>query len=333
MTEYNSWAEQECRIACKRENPDFNFDDNESFDYGCSCYKSALKAYNSLLEDGHSGFSFSVTKDILIRLMNGQPLTPITDEDFFIVERGTEEFPAQSPAYLKKRGLKSSLQCPRMYSLFRNETLDGKVTYHDNDRSYFVDVESPSDKYHSWDRFIDDMFPITMPYYPKDGKYVIYAQTFLTDENNGDFDTQGILYVETPSGEKVDIGIYRTEKNGKMVDITKEEYDELLKKRIDTLDKKVADHLLWTLISNSSCDSDIEIREKKWSNADESYKDYCRTHLTELCGFFNNPENYRYNTFVIIQALCHGHDDKYSDVPELCKIADYLKVIRHDLGI
>ena len=39
-----SWAEQECRLACKKENPDFDFD-SDDFDYGCSCYKSALKAY------------------------------------------------------------------------------------------------------------------------------------------------------------------------------------------------------------------------------------------------------------------------------------------------
>ena len=54
------WAEQECRIACKKENPDFNFD-SKDFDYGCSCYKSALKAYKSLCKDGHSGASFNFT--------------------------------------------------------------------------------------------------------------------------------------------------------------------------------------------------------------------------------------------------------------------------------
>ena len=63
------WAEQECRLACKRENPDFDFDGND-FDYGCSCYKSALKAYKSLVEDEHSGMSFSFTRDILERSCN-----------------------------------------------------------------------------------------------------------------------------------------------------------------------------------------------------------------------------------------------------------------------
>ena len=161
-----NWAEQECRLACKRENPDFDFD-SDDFDYGCSCYKSALKAYKSLCEDGHSGTSWGFTKNILIKLMEGQPLTPITDEDFFIVKSGIQ---FESDESLKERGLKSSLQCPRMHSLFRDETLDGKVIYHDNDRAYYVNVEDPSDTFHSWTGFLDEMFepyrkaiPVSVP--------------------------------------------------------------------------------------------------------------------------------------------------------------------------
>ena len=74
-----NWAEQECRIACRKENQDYDFD-SDNFDYGCSCYKSALKAYKSLCEDGHSGCSFNITKNILLKLMEGQPLTPITKQ-------------------------------------------------------------------------------------------------------------------------------------------------------------------------------------------------------------------------------------------------------------
>ena len=229
----SNWAEQECRIACKRENPEFDFDSDE-FDYGCSCYKSALKAYKSLMEDGHSGYSFGLTKQILIRLMDGQPLTPITDADFFSVERGTEAYPMESEEYLEKRGLKSSLQCPRMSSLFREETLDGKVSYRDVDRAYYIDIENPSLTYSSWCGFLDEMFPITMPYVPNRNKYKIYSQTFLTDKKHGDFDTRGILYVITPESKRVDLNIYQTEgDDGEWKDITKEEYEKLLSMRID----------------------------------------------------------------------------------------------------
>ena len=52
----NEWAEREVEIACKKENPNW---DGKSFNYGCSCYQSALKAYESLCEDGQSGTSFN----------------------------------------------------------------------------------------------------------------------------------------------------------------------------------------------------------------------------------------------------------------------------------
>ena len=114
-------AEQECRLACKKENPNFDFD-SDDFDSGCSCYKSALKAYKSLVEDEHSGMSFSFTRDILERLMRHEPLTPITDDDF---KGGSLIY---SDEDLASMGLKSEIQCPRMSSLFRKETVDGKVT-------------------------------------------------------------------------------------------------------------------------------------------------------------------------------------------------------------
>lgn len=322
-----NWAEQECRLACKRENPDFDFD-SDDFDYGCSCYKSALKAYKSLCEDGHSGTSWGFTKNILIKLMEGQPLTPITDEDFFIVKSGIQ---FESDESLKERGLKSSLQCPRMHSLFRDETLDGKVIYHDNDRAYYVNVEDPSDTFHSWTGFLDEMFPITMPYTPEKGKYKIFAQTFLTDKKNGDFDTRGILYLETPKGEKVYVDIYETERDGEWVRISGTEYNELLKKRIDKVSFRVADKILWTLISNSSQESEITRREKAYDTRDKKKKDKDIEKLRSLCRFFDHPENCKYNTFGMRQALCRGDEELYKDVPSLVKIASFLKKLLSEL--
>lgn len=233
-----NWAENECRIACKRENPNFDFDNTEAWDYGCSCYKSALKAYNSLMEDGHSGMSFSITKNILIRLMNGQPLTPITDEDFFSVERGTEDWPADSEEWLKEHGLKSDLQCPRMSSLFREEKLDGTITYHDNNRAYFIDIDDHAWTYHTSSKFLDEMFPITMPYMPPVNPYKIYTQEILTDKKNGDFDTRAFLYMISPEGEKIELNIFEAEIDRKWVKITKDEYIERFNKRIDENPKK-----------------------------------------------------------------------------------------------
>ena len=320
---YN-WAESEVRLACKKENPDYNFDSDE-FDYGCSCYKSALNAYRILMEDGHSGASFGFTKNILIRLLNEMPLTPITDEDFFTMANGTEVYPLESPEYLKEKGLKSSIQCPRMFSLFREETLDGKVSYHDIDRAYCIDIECPSNTYHSYTRFIDEMFPITMPYFPKKGKYKIYEQTFLTDKKNGDFDTKGIFYVVTPEGDKVDVNIFRTtDENGNWKNISEEEYDKLLFKRKDKLNEKIAEHIIWTLISNSASDEEVKRRKKAYDKRDKYLKDKDFKELSILCEFFNNPDNWKYNTFEMIQALCTGEDFMYKDIPQLVHIAKYL---------
>ena len=200
----NEWAEKEIEIACKKENPNW---DGKSFDYGCACYQSALKAYKSLCEDEHSGYSFGLTKNILIRLMEGLPLIPITDDDFTNVKPEIWE----SPEYLKEYGLKSNLQCPRMSSLFREETLDGKITYTDVERTIMYDATGCC---HSSiaSRLVDEMFPITMPYYPKVGKYKVYGETFYmengidkTAEHTGTYNLVKIYYIITPNNERIEV--------------------------------------------------------------------------------------------------------------------------------
>lgn len=218
-----AWAKREIELACKHENPDW---DGKEFDYGCACYQSALKAYESLMGDGHSGMSFGFTKNILIRLMEGLPLRPITDEDFF--DNRGEIICLEAEEDLRERGLKSHTQCPRMSSLFREEALDGKITYSDINRYYCIDVHNPNISYSNGtaNRIIGEMFPISMPYYPQKGKYKVYTEDFLTDVKNGDFDTKAFFYCITPEGEKVEINRFFAEKDYKWVEISKEEYEQ-----------------------------------------------------------------------------------------------------------
>ena len=315
------WAEQECRLACKKENPNFDFD-SDDFDYGCSCYKSALKVYKSLLEDEHSGMSFSFTRDILDRLMRGEPLTPITDDDF---KDGHIIYDTDDLASMR---LKSEIQCPRMSSLFRKETIDGEVTYHDLDRAYCIDIEKPSETFScSATDIVDELFPIKMPYLPKREKYKVYVQTFLTNKKNGDLDTRGIIYLITPDGKRIDINRYYTEKNGEMVEISKDEYDELLEKRVDKICNITAEQLLWTLVSNSSSDEEIERREKMWKSLSSSARNDIESSLREMCVFFENPENYKYNTFEVHQKLCRGNFDLFKDINKLVEIGVFLQNI------
>ena len=315
------WAEQECRLACKKENPNFDFDSND-FDYGCNCYKSALKAYKSLLEDEHSGMSFSFTRDILDRLMRGEPLTPITDEDF---DGGSLIYDADD---LASMGLKSEIQCPRMSSLFRKETIDGEVAYHDLDRAYCIDIEKPSETFScSATDIVDELFPIKMPYLPKREKYKVYVQTFITNKKNGDLDTRGIIYLMTPDGKRIDINRYYTEKEGKLVEISKDEYDKLLERRLDKISDTTAEDLLWALIYNSSSDEETKRRKTLWESLSPSIKNDMESSLREMCTFFEDPDNYKYNTFSIHQNLCKGKFDSFKDIDELVTIGEFLQNI------
>lgn len=217
MSDKLDWAEREVAIACETENP--NKKDRE-FDYDCACYKSALKAFKTLCDDGHSGLSMKITQSILNRLINGQPLTPIEDTDDIWYER--HHYKDSNKLY----------QCKRMSSLFKDVYADGTVEYSDNNRLYCVNINNPNDMYYSGlvRRIVDKMFPITMPYMP--GTPIkVYCEDFLTDERNGDFDTIGVLYaLKTENGkqEKIEINrFFREPKDNEeydWVEISKEEY-------------------------------------------------------------------------------------------------------------
>lgn len=232
MTE---WAEREIAAACKRENPNW---DGKSFDYGCSCYQSALKAYKSLMGDGHSGCSFNVTANILKKLLNNIPLSPITDEDFFSDNYESLE----SDESLKARGLKSDIQCPRRSSLFRYEDLKGNVKYTDIDRCYCIDAESPSDIYSSGiDKFIDELYPIKMPYIPSAKPFKVYVRTWLTDKAHGDFDVQEVIgYIDQKDQwHSWNIFLYHDADRTKIITDACERV-KLRESRIDKVEDKIA---------------------------------------------------------------------------------------------
>ena len=209
------WAEREVQIACKRENPDRK---EGEWDYGCACYESALKAFNSLMEDGHSGASIGFTKQILNRLIDGKPLTPIEDtEDVW------NECPRDNRGY-------TTYQCKRMSSLFKYVYPDGSVKYSDVDRIVCVDFYN-GNTYHNGfiSRIVDDMYPIAMPY-SANGIYKVYCIDFLYDPKNGDFDTIAIKYIITPEDNVIGIHRYFKESDNGFVEIDWEEYITRLNK-------------------------------------------------------------------------------------------------------
>ena len=214
------WAKREVEIASKIK----KYDDECDCNYMNAVYKSALKAFESLCEDGHSGASIMITKKILNRLIDGKPISEIEDTDDVWVIVGDDEE-------------KEKYQCTRMLSLFKNVYKDGKVEFHDNDRVYCVNVDNGS-TYHFGliNRIIHKMFPIEMPYYPSDKAYKVYCKDFLTDKKNGDFDTVGISHVIKPNGTEVYINRYFKCDDGiddNFVEIDYDTYMERLNRRIE----------------------------------------------------------------------------------------------------
>lgn len=160
MTE---WAKNEIEIACKRERGDKNPDE---WDYGCACYESAYKAFLSLMDDEHSGFSIGVAKSILNRLIDGKPLSPIEDTPDIWDDDAICEFDNCT-----------TYQCKRMSSLFKDVYKDGTVKYHDVNRFYCCDRDNHNvcGWYNGFiSRLLDTLFPIAMPYNPASKPWYVY---------------------------------------------------------------------------------------------------------------------------------------------------------------
>ena len=231
------WAEREIELACERERGNAP---EEDWNYGCACYESALEAFKTLCNQGHSGMSIKFTQGILNRLIDGKPLIPINDSDFF---EGQEDMIQSDETYLKDHNLRSDLQCPRMTSLFRKETLDGKVSYIDVDRTIVVDERGFSYRSSLASKLLDELYPIKMPYYPPDKPYKVHMTDFLFDPKNGDFDTLAVFYIIDPEGNKIVINRYFREPHENeiettfgWVEITEEEY---LKRKAVAVNREV----------------------------------------------------------------------------------------------
>lgn len=301
--------EKEVERICKEINPNW---DGASFDYDCSCYKSALKAYKSLAEDGHSGFSWAFTASILKRMVDGLPLTPITDEDF--------DAPDAMHGPINDDGTVTT-QCPRMSSLFKDEKPDGSISYHDLYRQYCYNIEFPDDTFGcKEERIVDELFPITMPYYPTGKKFKVALREFLCDKDNGDFDHVSIEYVITPDNEKIIIGKYYKEENDVKIEISKEEFEADEKRRIDTIEKKVAHRLFFEL-------------EDKITILTQSQKDEIIGELEKLCTIFKdvNPDYRRYS---FLRTLVGNMNDINSNEKEMFKeIIDYVQKLKREYVI
>lgn len=220
------WAKKEIEIAKKERKED---EPERVFRYGALCYASALRAFESLAKDGHSGMSIGLTKQILNRLIDGKPLTPIED---------TEDMWRE--CWKKEDNSVITYQCKRMGSLFKDVYEDGTVKYQDTERAYCINIsESDTPYYNGFNMGIyNELFPITMPYMPEDGHDVIICDELLTDPKNDDYDTKAILYVKRANGERIDINRYFKETDDGFEEISEKEYRE--REKMDEERKKQA---------------------------------------------------------------------------------------------
>ena len=161
-------AELKIKEACQRENPDW---DGKSFDYGCSIYQSALKAFKSVCDDNHSGVSYGFTKQVLNRLLDELPLKAITDDDFEVSE-------------IQWNDEETNYSCKYSFSIFKTvDKKTGEVEYRDIHRVTCKDVKNGG----YWNigvisRYIAKKYPITMPYYPTHSPRFVVEVEELEDD-------------------------------------------------------------------------------------------------------------------------------------------------------
>ena len=223
-----SWAEREVALAIEREH-EFERKDAEEhgkkynpkdFSYGGEIYKSALKAYRSLAEDGHSGMSWSFTREVLMRLMKGRPLTSLQGTD--------DEWTESSGNWYQNR---------RCSSVFKHVNGDGTVKYTDND--YVVCIDDENGHTHHFGLLNNEVYnrwPIAFPYMPSEKPYKVYDRTFdSVNAEQGFFDTVACLRIEEPDGTVHAVNKFWKEVDDHFEEITKEEYDLRLESYMNKL--------------------------------------------------------------------------------------------------
>lgn len=185
------WAKNEVAIAMDKERKAADKEGTVGVGYANSCYQSALKAYHCMCEDDHSGMSWSITANILIRLLRDSPLTPIEEDE---------------DCWSSKDSLSGEEQCLRRFSLFRREQQDGTYKYNDIDLvcTCYVEKDHFCTCTSNKGDIIAEMFfgpLIKFPYYPSTDRYQVRMIEFdnLCDEHGNE-----ICYVisaKSPYGE------------------------------------------------------------------------------------------------------------------------------------
>lgn len=205
------WARQEVQLA----KAELKRNKNDEAQYMIACYDSALRAYEKLMKDGHSGTSFAITRGILEKLMNEIPLMPLEDTEIM----WNHAYDCENESVFQHKRM------PSVFKIVNKKT--GAVRFSDNDRILCKNLLGPDSTYfysNFISRIIDGMFPIEFPYTPTKEKYIVYVTEFLMDSANGDFDTMNLVSVKLPTGDARPLNLYYKEENGRWSLITQDEW-------------------------------------------------------------------------------------------------------------
>lgn len=219
--------EVEYAIECERkgaiEENDYTF-----LDYVVECYRSALRAYETMAADGHSGMSWSLTRQILNRLMEGKPLKGLNS-----YPDRPEEWGERSHWTVGDGAMLSNIRYP---ALSYRVNASGKAIYHDTDRWVFEAPDCPNIPWHNGflSNYLDEKFPIQFPYCPV--TIHVRVEDILTDPAHGDFDAMRIIdFADPETGRKVCVNAYFEEVDGKWQEIGKKKWYALRKKHGERL--------------------------------------------------------------------------------------------------
>ena len=328
-------------------------------DYDRECYTAALEAFEFLCKQGHSGYSFTETFKILTRLCNRQPLCYINEDDFEQEGLGIDNCNREINGPLIG---KTSYQCLRMSSLFKHVWEDGKVTYSDHDRILCIDSENINNTFY-WGfaaQFVNQMFPITLPYMPMPGKYYrIYVTSFTTNS----MDVCAINQIVEPSGNIVKVDRYfkftdDEEWNGRPVEITHDKYEELKANRDVSIETKYARYIIDDLIDYQDelkTNRSLLRHKEMWNDANnEAYSKYKLLGIwralmrrfrdsTEIDEIFNTIKS-ECSVFVgcpiagrdVVRTLCSSVrkdvDDFVDKHPEFRGLAETIQKAQEEIG-
>ena len=219
--------EVEYAIDCERnsaiEENDYNF-----LDYAVECYRSALRVYETMAAEGHSGMSWSLTRQILNRLMEGKPLKGLNS-----YPDRPEEWGERSNWIVDDSAVLNNIRYP---ALSYRVNASGKAIYHDIDRWVF---ETPDHYRLSWhngflSNYLDEKFPIQFPYNPV--TIHVRIEEILTDPAHGDFNARRIIdFVDPETGKTVKVDACFEEVDGEWQEIGKKKWYALRKKHGERL--------------------------------------------------------------------------------------------------